>query len=66
MLAIATEMAAGFLETEAGRRLVQSLPRRRMGAAEDLDALLLLLCSDGPARFINGSVMVADDGYTSA
>lgn len=62
---IATEMAAGFLETDAGRRLVEGLPRRRMGEAADLDALLLLLCSDAPARFINGAVMVADDGLTS-
>ena len=62
---IATEMAAGFLETDAGRRMVEGLPRRRMGAPEDLDALLVLLCSDAPARFINGAVMVADDGLTS-
>ncbi len=59
---IATEMAAEFLATEAGLRLVQSLPRRRMGAPEDLDGLLLLLCSDAPARFINGAVMGVDDG----
>lgn len=62
---IATEMAAGFAETDAGRRMVEGLPRRRMGAPSDLDALLVLLCSDAPARFINGAVMVADDGLTS-
>jgi NAD(P)-dependent dehydrogenase (short-subunit alcohol dehydrogenase family) len=62
---IETEMAAEFLQTEAGRRMVQGLPRQRMGAATDLDGLLVLLCSDAPARFINGSVMVADDGLTS-
>ncbi|CAH2604535.1 Gluconate 5-dehydrogenase [Rhodovastum atsumiense] len=63
---IVTEMAEDFLTTEAGHRMVQSLPRQRMGEPRDLDALLLLLCSDGPARFINGSVMVADDGLLSA
>jgi len=26
---------------------------------------LLLLCSGEASRFINGSVMVADDGFTS-
>jgi hypothetical protein len=62
---IATEMAAGFVQTEAGRRMVEGLPRQRMGEPTDLDALLVLLCSDSPARFINGSIMVADDGLTS-
>jgi hypothetical protein len=36
-----------------------------MGEARDLDGLLLLLSSFEAARFINGSVMVADDGFTS-
>ena len=62
---IATEISADYLETEGGRRLVQSLPRRRMGAPEDLDGLLLLLCSGEAGRFINGSVMTADDGFIS-
>ena len=37
-----------------------------MGEPADLDALLLLLCSDQAARFINGSAMTADDGFTSS
>ncbi|HEY0420052.1 MAG TPA: 2-deoxy-D-gluconate 3-dehydrogenase, partial [Acetobacteraceae bacterium] len=63
---IATEISAEFLQTEAGQRMVNTLPRRRMGEPPDLDGLLLLLCSFAPSRFINGSVMVADDGWTSA
>jgi NAD(P)-dependent dehydrogenase (short-subunit alcohol dehydrogenase family) len=63
---IETEISAEFLATDAGQRMVNALPRRRMGTPADLDALLLLLCSDAPARFINGSVMVADDGFVSA
>jgi len=62
---IATEISADFLTTEAGGKWVNALPRRRMGRAEDLDGLLLLLCSGTAARFINGSIMVADDGFTS-
>ena len=62
---IATDISADFLATEAGAKWVGALPRRRMGRAEDLDALLLLLCAGEAARFINGSVMVADDGFTS-
>jgi hypothetical protein len=62
---IATEISAEFLGTEAGAKWVGSLPRKRMGEARDLDGLLLLLCSGEASRFINGSVMVADDGFTS-
>jgi NAD(P)-dependent dehydrogenase (short-subunit alcohol dehydrogenase family) len=59
---IRTEIAGDFWETEAGAKLVASLPRRRVGEPRDLDALLLLLCSGEAARFINGAAMVADDG----
>jgi NAD(P)-dependent dehydrogenase (short-subunit alcohol dehydrogenase family) len=63
---IATEISADFVGTEGGRKLLASLPRRRLGEARDLDGLLLLLCSGEPARFLNGSVIAADDGFTSA
>ena len=59
---IRTEIGGEFWETEAGARLIASLPRKRMGQPRDLDALLLLLCSGEAARFINGAAMVADDG----
>lgn len=62
---IETEIGAEFLASDAGRRLVQSLPRRRLGRAHDLDALLLLLCSGETARFINGAIITADDGYAA-
>jgi len=60
---IATEISADYLTTEAGARWVNALPRKRMGEAADLDALLLLLCSGHAGRFINGSIMAADDGF---
>ena len=47
---------------EAGRKLVSMLPRRRLGQAEDLDGLMLLLASD-QSDFINGAVITADDGF---
>jgi NAD(P)-dependent dehydrogenase (short-subunit alcohol dehydrogenase family) len=62
---ITTEISEDFVETDAGKRLLASLPRRRMGEARDLDGLLLLLCSGEPSRFINGAIIAADDGYTS-
>ena len=62
---ITTEMAAEFLPTEAGQRFVASMPRKRFGNPEDLDGLLLLLCSGEASRFINGAIVNADDGFTS-
>ncbi len=62
---IATEISEDFVETEAGKRLLASLPRRRLGEPRDLDGLLLLLCAREPARFINGAVIAADDGFMS-
>ena len=44
--------------------LFRSLPRKRVGKPEDLDALLLLLASD-ESRFINGAIMTADDGMSA-
>jgi NAD(P)-dependent dehydrogenase (short-subunit alcohol dehydrogenase family) len=38
------------------------LPRKRLGMPEYLDGLLLLLASE-QARFINGAVISADDGF---
>ena len=62
---IATEISADFLGTEGGKKLVASLPRRRMGEPRDLDGLLLLLCAGEASRFINGSIIAADDGFTA-
>ncbi len=62
---IATEISADFVETDAGRRLLSSLPRKRLGEPRDLDGVLLLLCADEPARFLNGAIIAADDGFTS-
>lgn len=61
---IATEISADFLTTEAGAKFVASLPRGRMGAPEDLDGVLRLLCAR-ESRFLNGAVISADDGFTS-
>jgi len=48
--------------TEAGQKLIQMLPRKRVGQPKDLDALLVMLCSD-ESHFINGAVISADDGF---
>lgn len=59
---IVTELNEHHWETEGGRRLVQMLPRQRLGLPEDLDGLVLLLSHD-QSRFINGAVIAADDGF---
>ncbi|MFP5460799.1 MAG: SDR family oxidoreductase [Gammaproteobacteria bacterium] len=59
---IVTELNEHHWETEGGRKLVQMLPRQRLGMPEDLDGLLLLLADD-KSRFINGAVIAADDGF---
>ncbi len=59
---IRTEIAGDYWATEAGAKLINGLPRKRLGEPRDLDGLLLLLCSGEAARFINGASMTADDG----
>jgi len=60
---IRTEINAEHWETEAGRKLVQMLPRRRIGEAADLDGTLLLLVAE-ESQFINGAVIAVDDGMS--
>jgi len=59
---IVTELNEHHWETEAGQKLVNMLPRKRLGLPEDLDGLILLLSHDS-SRFINGAVIAADDGF---
>ena len=59
---IDTEINHHHWETEQGKKLVQMLPRKRVGKPEDLDALLVMLAS-GQSHFINGAVIAADDGF---
>ena len=59
---IATELNEALWATEAGAKLVSILPRKRVGKAEDLDGLIVLLAS-GQSHFVNGAVIAADDGF---
>ena len=58
---IDTEINHHHWQTEQGQKLVQMLPRKRVGKPQDLDALLVMLCSD-QSHFINGAIISADDG----
>lgn len=59
---IDTEINHHHWQTEQGQKLVNMLPRKRVGSPEDLDALLVMLASD-QSHFINGAVIAVDDGF---
>ena len=59
---IDTEINHHHWQTEQGQKLMQMLPRKRVGQPEDLDALIVLLASS-QSHFINGAVIAADDGF---
>lgn len=59
---IDTEINHAHWQTEAGQKLVQMLPRKRLGEPQDLDALLVMLCAK-QSHFVNGAVIAADDGF---
>lgn len=59
---IDTEINHSHWQTEQGQKLIQMMPRKRIGHPQDLDALLVMLCSD-QSHFVNGAVISADDGF---
>ena len=59
---IDTEINHQHWQNEQGKKLIQMLPRKRVGQPQDLDALMVMLCSD-QSHFINGAVISADDGF---
>lgn len=59
---IDTEINHQHWQTEQGQKLIQMLPRKRVGQPQDLDAVLVMLCSN-ESHFVNGAVIAADDGF---
>ncbi len=59
---IETEINSGFLNSDAGAKLINRIPMRRTGQPEDLEGLILLLCSDRSA-YMTGSVIPIDGGH---
>ena len=62
---IDTEINHYHWETEGGQKLIKMLPRQRVGRPQDLDALLVMLCS-AQSDFINGAIISADDGMAAS
>ena len=59
---IDTEINHHHWQTEAGQKLVNMLPRKRVGKPQDLDSTLIMLCAN-ESHFVNGAVIAADDGF---
>ncbi|MDQ6629380.1 MAG: SDR family oxidoreductase [Pseudomonadota bacterium] len=59
---IDTEINHHQWSTDAGKKFIETLPRRRIGEPEDLDAVLMMLCAN-ESHFVNGAVIQADDGF---
>ena len=60
---IRTELNDEHFDSEAGQKLIQQLPRKRLGLPSDLDGVLLLMAAD-ESRFLNGAVVSVDDGHS--
>ncbi len=59
---IDTEINHHHWQTENGQKLINMLPRRRVGAPQDLDTALMMMCAN-ESHFVNGAVLAADDGF---
>jgi NAD(P)-dependent dehydrogenase (short-subunit alcohol dehydrogenase family) len=57
-----TEINHHHWQTEAGQRLMATLPRKRVGQPHDLDSALMMLVAN-ESHFINGAILSADDGF---
>lgn len=56
-----TELTEDFLNSEAGRTLIEKFPMKRLGEMPELEAPLLLLASDA-GSFMTGTVIPVDGG----
>lgn len=59
---VETDINAAFFASDAGRRMIQRIPMRRLGTPEDLDGPFLLLASDA-SSWMTGSVLAIDGGH---
>lgn len=59
---IVTDMNRDYLQSDAAKPMIKSIPQRRVGDPKDLDGALLLLASEASA-FMTGSTLVVDGGH---
>jgi NAD(P)-dependent dehydrogenase (short-subunit alcohol dehydrogenase family) len=58
-----TDIAADYLDSDAGQALLKRIPQRRVGNLEDLDGTIVLLASDA-SQYMTGSVVTVDGGLS--
>lgn len=59
---IETDINAAFFASDAGRRMVERIPQRRLGRPEDLDGAFLLLAGDA-SSWMTGQTLAVDGGH---
>ena len=59
---ILTDLNKSFFDTDEGKEMIELIPQKRIGFAEELDGALLLLCSDA-GSFMTGSIIRVDGGH---
>jgi len=59
---IETDLNREFFASDTGRALIQRIPQRRLGQASELEAPLLLMCSDA-GSYMTGAVLAVDGGH---
>ncbi len=60
---IASDINAGFFDSEPGQAMLKRIPQRRLGTPEDLTGPLLLLASAAGAH-MTGSTITVDGGHS--
>jgi len=60
-----TEINQGFLDSDAGKKIIKRVPFRRVGELHELDGLLYLLASQ-KSSFMTGAVIPIDGGHLVA
>jgi NAD(P)-dependent dehydrogenase (short-subunit alcohol dehydrogenase family) len=60
---ITTDMAEGFLATPRGRKVVETIPQRRLGSVDELTVPMLLLVSDA-SSYMTGATIPVDGGLS--
>lgn len=61
---IETDINTDYFASDAGRKLLDRMPRKRLGQAADLDGALLMLAGDA-SGFVNGAIIAIDDGLSA-